>query len=116
MRDSVKRSTFFRHWNQRETPMSTGKPLASLKLVLGVLLSFWLLLGTVAYSFYPHLTGHRVLDALLVSAIVTSLLATLAEPIVGLLYGAVRHLSGRTTPTVEGETEPALPEKSSLGS
>lgn len=81
--------------------MKTRKPLASLKLVLGVLLSCWLLLGIIASSFYPRLTGHRVLDALLVSAIVTSLLATLAEPIVGLLYGAVRHLSGRENEGVQ---------------
>jgi hypothetical protein len=83
------------------------KKTRSFTRVLGSLLISWLILGSVAYSFYPKLTGHRILDAVLVSAMATVLLATLAEPVVGLLYPAVRHLSGRGDEGVQPETRDA---------
>lgn len=85
--------------------MRTRRPRASFKLLLGSLLFFWLLLGSITYAFYPRLTGHRVLDALLVSAMVTLLLATFAEPLVGLL-AAARHLFRRGDEAAQNSPDP----------
>lgn len=60
--------------------------------LVGVLLVVWLVLGFLAEIFLPAiLTGNRVLDAILISAAVTFLLAELAE----VLLGAFLLLTGR---------------------
>jgi hypothetical protein len=65
------------------------------KSALSGVLLLWLLLGSLAYAFYPRvLTGSRILDAILVSAIVSFLVLVLAEPL-QIFYWAARHLFGK---------------------
>ena len=60
---------------------------AGWKRILQALLIAWALLGAVAYELYPAvLTGQRAVDAVLVSAIVTLLLAELVEVVGTLAY------------------------------
>lgn len=52
----------------------------------------WVALGLIVYVFFPAiLTGNRVIDAVLLSALATVLLGELFEVIVGLLRMVVRQ-------------------------
>lgn len=63
------------------------------RAAVGVLLGAWLVLGFLAESLLPAiLTGNRILDAVLVSAAVTFLLAELFE----VFWGVCHLLAGRT--------------------
>lgn len=65
------------------------------KSALSGVLVLWILLGAVAYTVYPRvLTGSRIVDAILVSAIASFLVLVLAEPF-QTFYWAARHLFGK---------------------
>ena len=60
---------------------------AGWRRALQALFVAWMLLGAIGYSFYPIvLTGHRAVDAILVSAAATLLLAELVEVLGTLAY------------------------------
>ena len=65
------------------------------KSALSGVMVLWLLLGAVAYAIYPRvLTGSRIVDAILISAIASFLVLALAEPF-QIFYWAARHLFGK---------------------
>ncbi|HEX2641547.1 MAG TPA: hypothetical protein VHU81_01040 [Thermoanaerobaculia bacterium] len=65
------------------------------KSALSGVVVLWFFLGAVAYSFYPRvLTGSRLVDAILISAVASFLVLVLAEPL-QIFYWAARYLFGK---------------------